>query len=107
MEKTVMMCHRCKGREGVHEMLVTETGTLGSLHKIYYCEPCYQYLDQQARKNNICDGWGCGCKPTVVVGPPPQPLEIPATLPIPKFIGDKPLPDIRSVLADNHIKNGE
>lgn len=107
MNKMSHPCHRCQERDGVHEMQVTKAGTLGPLYLIWYCEPCYQYLKQEAEKNNICHGWGSP-SPTVIVGsPPPQPLEIPAVIPVPKFVGDKPLPDIRSILANNPIKNGE
>jgi hypothetical protein len=98
MDMTTQYCARCKEREGHHKVLMTVAGTLTPFCKVWYCDPCYQYLKQQTNNSDIRHGLRRNTN--IVSDVPPKPLEVPATLPTLKFVGDKPLPDILSMLSD-------
>lgn len=88
----------------MNRLFITGPGTLGMSHEIWYCDPCYQYLKQASEKNNCCRD---RVEPTVIVGPTATPLYIPDVVTTPKFVGDRPLPDIRAILCDNSLKTPE
>jgi len=90
------LCTRCQEREGIHEIKVGQLGKTELAPSLWYCDPCWKYLQQKAVENSPWHGHGCGCHTAVTVHVPPQPLDIPASPPQPKFTGDRPLPEIYS-----------
>lgn len=89
------MCWCCDKQEGTHQLSVVELGRLEPLHTVWYCETCYRRVER-ATKTTVSHRRERARK-QVVFDTSIQPYEAPASIPTPKFIGDKPLPDVQAV----------
>jgi len=86
-------CGICNEYDGIHELSVVESGGSEPLGSIWLCKLCYLYI-KLPNKPDIRRRWEL--KPTIIDEPLMQPLELPPSMPTPKFIGDKPLPDVHA-----------